>query len=702
MPANSARRSLWSRLPRPAARWSRRFLLGALVGILGGLCAAALEWGLDQGSFLLVHNFVGQAVDVGGANTFVFNWWIIALPTLGGLASGLVVQLLFGLPTGHGTNLLTRAFHRNFGILPLKGPVVKSVAAVGVISCGGSAGPEGPMAALGAAIGSRVAALFHLSTRETRTMLVAGCAAGIGAVFQCPLGGALFAAEILYSEPEFESDAIVPGFFASAIGYSTFILFFDPRIPVRLAHIGDDLSFHHPSELLAYVLLGPLCGLTSIFLCKSMETVEHRVSQWNLPIWLAPALGGLATGLIGCLLPQVMDGQYIFTKNTMDPHFMTHASGLLADWKWPLLFAAVALAKCVATACTVGSGASGGVLGPSVFIGGAVGASLASLLQVFSPHGFAENLRQALIPVGMAGVLAACMRTPLAAIVMVSEMTGSYGLIVPSMLVCISAYVIGRRYGLNPEQLRSAADSPAHAADGLIHILESLRVRDLSETDWKLVVRRSTTLGEIVRTFEPGTRPLFAVLDGEKLAGVISVPDIERLFEDPEPALLAAIIAEDMMTATPTTLSPDNDIYEALDKFRESRHDVLPVVSNDGQWHGMLTRRCVFESLRDQIDAMHKVVLKEHGRLHTIEEEGHIQQLLMAVSPVETDRIQRRMVPVEAIGKSLREADVRRKYNLLVIGIELPDGTLQFPPDLDMPLQADHRLVATVQADTRE
>jgi CBS domain-containing protein len=228
-----------------------------------------------------------------------------------------------------------------------------------------------------------------------------------------------------------------------------------------------------------------------------------------------------------------------------------------------------------------------------------------------------------------------------------------------------------------------------------------LRVKDLSETDWNIVVRRGTTLGEIVRTAEPGTRPLFAVLDGPKLAGVISVPDIERILEDPDPTLLAAVIAEDLMTTTPATFAPDNDIYEALDKFRETRHDILPVVSDDGNWHGMLSRRRVFESLRERIESMQKLVLQEHGGLHTIEEEGHIQQLLMAVSPVETERIQRRMVPVDAIGKSLREADVRRKYNLLVIGIELPDGTLQFPPDLDMPLQADHRLVATVQQDTR-
>jgi CIC family chloride channel protein len=656
---------------------------------------------MDEGSHLLIYNFAGQTVDLGGATAFTFNWWIIALPTLGGLVSGLVVQLLFRLPVGQGTNVLTRAFHRSLGVLPLKGPVVKAVAAVGVISCGGSAGPEGPMAALSAAIGSRIGVLFRLSTRETRMMLVAGCAAGIGAIFQCPLGGALFAAEVLYSEPEFESEAIVPGFFASVFGYSTFILFFDPRIPVRLMQIGTDLSFHHPSDLLAYVLLGPLCGLTSIFLCKSMQTVERQVSLRSLPAWLPPALGGLATGLIACALPQVMDGQYLFTKNAMDPSFTADASGLLGNWKWPLLFASVALAKCVATACTVGSGGSGGVLGPTVFIGGVVGAFLASLLQVLNPHGFAAHLRQSLIPVGMAGVLAASMRTPLAAIVMVSEMTGSYGLIVPLMLVCVSAYVIGRRYGLNPEQVRSPADSPAHAADGLIHILESLRVEDLSETDWNIVVRRNTTLGEIVRTAEPGTRPLFAVLDGPKLVGVISVPDIERILEDPDPTLLAAVIAEDLMTTTPATFAPDNDVYEALDKFRESRHDILPVVSDDGHWHGMLSRRRVFQSLRERIESMQKLVLQEHGGLHAIDEDGHLQQLLMAVSPVETDRIQRRMVPFDVIGKSLREADVRRKYNLLVIGIELPDGKLQFPPDLDMPLQAHHRLVATVQQDTR-
>jgi CIC family chloride channel protein len=680
----------------PAARWGRLLALGTLVGLLGGLAAALLEWGLEAGSSLLVHSIVGPRVDVGGMRVLIFDWRIVLLPALGGLASGLVVQRLFREPPGHGTDLLTRAFHQGLGVLHLKGPAIKSVAAAGVISCGGSAGPEGPIAALGAALGSVTGQTFGLTPRETRVMLIAGCAAGIGAIFQCPLGGALFATSILYSEPEFESDAMVPAFIASVIGYSTFIFFFHAEASSRLLGDVNDLGFSHPAELLPYAVLGPLCGGTAIFLGQALRTSERAFARSPIPLWLRPAFGGLATGIVACLLPQVMDGQYFFTRNALHLPPGTIEAGAADVWRWPLLFAAVALAKCIATALTVGSGASGGVLGPSVFIGGVVGAFLGALLQALGIDSFDEPLRQALIPVGMAGVLSAAMRTPLAAIVMVTEMTGSYGLIVPLMLVCVSAYVVGRRYGLNPEQVRTAADSPAHAADGLIHVLESWRIEGLMDPDWQLVVSRATRLGEMIGMIRPGTRPVFAVVDDERLLGVVSLPDIERVIADADSTLLTAVIAADLMTTHIDSVSPSDDVYEALNRFRASRHDVLPVVSRDRsgkRWRGMLTRRAIFDALREHTDTIHRQVLEEHSGLHAIDAEGRISELAMTVSPAGKEMIERRMVPLDALGRSLRQADFRSTYGVMVLGIELPDGTLQFPPDLDMPLDSAHRLV---------
>ncbi len=682
------------------ARWSRLLILGSVVGVLGGLAAVALEWGIHTGSDLLIHRFVGSRVDVAGAGVLVFDWRLLLLPALGGLMSGVIVQLVFGLSTGHGTDLLTRAFHHGLGVFPLRGPLVKAAAAVGVISCGGSAGPEGPIAALGASLGSTTARYFGLTARETRVLLIAGCAAGVGAIFGCPLGGALFATSIPYREPEFESDAMVPAFFASVIGYSTFIFVYNPDQSSRILGDVQKLGFSHPIELLPYAVLGPLCGVFAILFSKSLHVVERTFRRaTHVPLWFRPALGGLATGMIACLLPQVMDGQYEVTRAAVHGGFDGSDGGFLGVWRLPAFFAAVAVAKCFATSLTVGSGASGGVLGPSVFVGGAVGAMLGAALNAVGVFEFDESLRQALIPVGMGGVLAAGMRTPLAAMVMVTEMTGSYGLIVPSMVVCMSAYLIGRGYGLNREQLRTSADSPAHAADGLIHILESWRVGDLMDRD-TLSVAPGASLGAMVQMVKPATRPVFAVVDNGDLVGVVSLPDIEKVMGESDPTFLAAVIAADIMTSDVVTVAPRDDVYEVLNRFRATRHDVLPVVAREGskRWLGMLSRRAVFDALRERTEEIHRAVLEEHAGLHEIEGEGQISEIAMTVGARRSEMIQRRMVPPDALGKSLREADFRRVYGIIVLGVELAEGELQFPPDLDMPLEAEHRLIVTVQA----
>ncbi|MCZ6815656.1 MAG: chloride channel protein [Planctomycetota bacterium] len=685
--------AILSRLPRPTARWVRLFGLGALVGVVGGLAA----YGLDQGLHFGAKHVVGriQEVDPGGGQVFQFHWAVLLLPALGGLFSGLVC-LAFRLKAGHGTDILCRAFHRNMGELPLRGPFVKAVASVGVISCGGSAGPEGPTAALGAAIGSTFGKLFGLTPRERRTLLVAGCGAGIGAIFRCPMGGALFAAGVLYREPEFESEAIVPSFVASVIGYSTFMSLVGFGTYPLLLPNADALTFATAIDLLPYAVLGPLCGAAAIFFSLCLSTVEKRVLPWSrLPLWIAPAVGGLATGGLACVLPQVMDGQYDFIRNIMSGKLWLGDSSV-NWWFWAGIFGLVALLKSVATAFTVGSGASGGVLGPSLFIGGAVGAFVGAVCQALFPDTFDEQVRQALIPVGMAGVLAAAMRTPMAAIVMVTEMTGSYGLIVPLMLVCVSSYVVGRRWGLNHEQIRNEAESPAHAGDVVVNLLESLRVDQLMQRRWPMHAPPGATLPQLVEKIQPGTRPVFAIVDGDRLVGLVSVPDIHRIIE--QPGMAAAVIASDIMSQRLETVAPDDDVYSALTVFKRGNHDVLPVVSRDrgGCWLGMLTREAVFDRVQRQITETQKLVFREHTGLAAIEQEGQLQQLVMGVTPMRRDMIQRLLVPLQALNRSLRDCDFRRQFGAQVIAIEQPDGTIQCPPDLDVPLQTDQRLLAIV------
>lgn len=684
---------LASILPKPAARWSRLFGLGVLVGVIGGLAEATFEWGVNVGT----SHLIGRVTHLGGAETLHFDWRVLIFPALGGLISGLLVRYLCpGEAKGHGTDLLIRAFHHRFGILHLRGPVVKAAANVAVLSCGGSTGPEGPSAALGAAIGSSIGGLFRLTARERRVLLIAGCAAAVGAIFRCPLGGALFATSILYREEEFESDAIVPAFVASVIGYSVFMsLWGGLGRQEYMLHGADKLAFDSIVELGAYAILGPLCGLASIFFVIILRTVEHSITpRLPGPRAIAPALGGLATGAIACVLPQVMDGRYAFIQNAINGFdFSRHSA-----WSWAGLFAAVMLFKSIATATTVGSGGSGGALGPSVFIGGVVGAFFGEMLAGMSPSFVAAhpNLRPAMIAVGMGGVLAATMRTPLAAIVMVTEMTGSYGLIVPLMLVCMSAYVVGRRWGLNDQQLRSMAQSPAHAGDAIVHMLESWRVSELMEHDWPETIAPNTPLREMIARIQPGTRPVFAVAENGRLRGVVSTSDIRRIMD--EPALAEAVIASDIMTTRLITAPPDLDLYEAMNEFRRSEHNVLPVVRpEDGRWLGMLLRERVFESVRKNIAASQRAMLHEHAGLAAIQQEGEVQELVSALGAGQKDRISRLMVPMDAVGKTIRESDFRRSFGAHVIAVEQPDGTVTCPPDLNAPLSANQRLLAIME-----
>ncbi|MCG3136808.1 MAG: Voltage-gated ClC-type chloride channel ClcB [Phycisphaerae bacterium] len=679
----------WLRFSRPATRWARLFVVAVVVGILSGLAAAVLKGGLDWGS----RHIIGTLVDPGRAGGGSFHWGLLLLPTLGCLASGLIVYRWFREPWGHGTDILVYAFHHRGGVLPLRGPSVKATAVLGVISCGGSAGPEGPMAAWGAAIGSAVGKWFGLTPRERRIMLVAGCGAGIGAIFQCPLGGALFAAGVLYREPDFETDALVPAFFASVCGYSTVLLCLG-QSPHLLQQV-DQLVFSSPWELIPYVLLAPICALACLLLNWCLQWIErHLVGRLRkrLPLWAIPAVGGALTGLIACIFPQVMDGQYHFLQRILDGELFTPLDQPM--WRWALFFGAVAIAKALATACTVGSGASGGVLGPSVFIGGAAGAMVGAFVEALAPNLVDVSVRQALIPVGMAGVLAAAMRTPLAAIVMVTEMTGSFGLITPSMLVCVSAYLLGRRWGLNHEQLRNMSASPAHAGDAIVHLLESWSVGELMQRTWEQTVPPSAGPAELIALAKPGTQPLFAVVEKGRLLGVIHLTDLERVMS--EPGLSNWIIAVDLMQEQYVSVTSEDDAYYAISRMAQVKHSSLPVISSDyqGRFEGMITRHAIQQALQQRLGDLREHLLAEHDALTLVDEADDFQRLVRGIAEAPPYRLLRQTVPMEALGSSLRELDFRRAFGVQVVAIEQADGTIECPPNPDHPLLPTQHLVA--------
>jgi len=266
---------------------------------------------------------------------------------------------------GHGTDAAIDAFHNKEGVIRAHVPFVKLIASAITIGSGGSAGREGPIAQISAGFGSVMGQLLKLNARDRRIALATGIGAGVGAIFKAPLGGALLSTEILYLEG-FEVAALVPSFIASLVGYTIFTAY-TGYTPV-FGWMSQRVAFH-PVTLLYYSLLGVLCGLTGILYARTFYATRDYFRKLKLPKWLKPALGGLLVGTIGMFLPQVLGMGYGWLQLGMLNHPLPLGITLL------LIFA-----KILSTSLSIGSGGSGGVFAPGLFIGGMVGTGLWQLL----------------------------------------------------------------------------------------------------------------------------------------------------------------------------------------------------------------------------------------------------------------------------------------------------------------------------------
>ena len=441
-------------------RTPRLILLSVVLGIVGGLAAQLFEWLLDTAERLLLTSMSGyqyltaeQAHDLSHAPAIPHWLWLIpVVTTLGGLLSGWLVYTFAPEAEGHGTDSAVKAFHQSGGKIRGRIPLVKSVASAITIGSGGSAGREGPTAQIAAGIGSIVATFFRLPADERRYVVLMGMAAGLSAIFQSPLGTAIFAVEILYSSMAFEGEALLFTLIASAVAYAVTGLFegFGTAFLVT-----NDVTFYGAVDLVWFAALGLVCGAVGALLPTVFYRTRDAFQRLPLPPMFRPALGGLILGIIGIFLPQLLGGGYGIIQLALD-----HTAGMTVAF---LLL--LALAKIVALSLTVGSGGSGGVFAPSLYVGALLGASLAGLFQL---TGVDVNAT-ALAVVGMAALFAGAARVPIANLVMVTEMTGGYGLIVPTMVAVAISFVIqsvltrGARYPtLYEAQVESPAESPVH------------------------------------------------------------------------------------------------------------------------------------------------------------------------------------------------------------------------------------------------
>jgi CIC family chloride channel protein len=602
-------------LNRLVCRWStpgagRVAVCSPLVGVIAGLGAVAFLLLLEQMYQHVLGDLLGfHRPPTGEGKPTVITmpgpWWMVFLvPTLGGLISGVLVFSLAPEAEGHGTDALIRAFHRGGGQIRGRVPLIKGIASIITIGTGGSAGQEGPIAQMGAGFGSFLARLLRLSPDERRLLVLSGAAGGVGAIFRAPLGGALFGCEVVYATTAIESAALLPCLASSIVAYSVFALFITPR-PIFIV---PSLAFHGLRELPMFALLALACvGVGWLYVRVFYGLRDRFFKPLPLPRHVKPAIGGLLLGVLALAFPQLMTGGYGWVQwgaIGMPPSLALEGEPIFAPHMGMGMLLTLALLKIVATGLTISSGGSGGVFRPSVFIGGMLGGAVGQILAAAFPHWGIQPAAFALV--GMGGFFAGVAKVPLTSIVMVCEMTGSYSLLVPLMLVVAMHVGLSRRWQLYEEQVPSPVDSPAHHGDFVVDVLEGIRVGEVPVRTEGLVVFADTTpFAEVLRRVAASTETLFPVVDGDgRLSGVFSLRDVR-------PALLGSdwaplVVADDLAHRPVICVTRDDDLHTALRRLTELNTDELPVVDPDdpARLVGLLARRELVAAYTARIAAL--------------------------------------------------------------------------------------------------
>ena len=344
-------------------------ILGALIGVVGGIGAITFYSALELATRFFLGLLGGYTppspAGEGGApiSGFTRPWALPLVVALGGLISGLIVYRFAPEAEGHGTDAAIAAYHHNPRGIRGRIPLVKLVASAITIGSGGSGGREGPTAQISAGFGSFLGRALDLDARDARIAVAVGMAAGIGAIFRAPLGGAVLGAELLYRD-DVESDALVPSFIATIVAYSIFgaVEGFTPIFGVQAS-----FAFSNPAQLTWYALIGLACGLVGLLYIRNFYGFTDWFDAWAPPRWAKPAIAGFLVGCIGLVIPGVLGTGYGFVQAGLD------RETLLAIPFWMVLL--LPFAKILATSLSIGSGGSGGIFGPGMFIGGMLGAA---------------------------------------------------------------------------------------------------------------------------------------------------------------------------------------------------------------------------------------------------------------------------------------------------------------------------------------
>ncbi len=575
-----------------SARW---LLLGALTGVFSGIGALLFFTGVEALKFVLVHKLAGFEIPApAGEEIFASEsgelrpWLVVLFMTITGLVSGFLISRFVpdSIEGGtDGTDSMIDIFHRKEGMVGTLTAMIRTVTSVFTIGAGGSAGREGPITLLGSWIGSFISRKLNLRAKERRILLLAGAAGGLGAIFRAPLGGALTAVEVIYRE-DFEAEAMLPAVVSSVVAYSIFTLVFGSEPIFGIPHF----EFSDIRELPFYGILAVVCAIAGWFYVHTFRFVKYKLfwpvmNRWGITLSLT--LGGFFMGIIGVLFPEVLTGGYGWLELAiLGKMSITMMLGILVG-------------KTLATSITLGSGLSGGMFAPALFVGGMSGGLVGYLSNrvfptiVSQPGGY--------VLVGMAAFFAGVAKAPVGPLIMVCELTQGYGLLAPLMLASALCLVLTRRSHLYENQVDNKFDSPAHLDDATINILESMQVKDYYQPGRVTTMEEGTSFTAMTDIIANANELYFPVRNSQdKITGIVSVQDLRNvLFED---CLCDLLVAKDVARKA-VLLTPEDDLYHALLVFVETDFGQIPVVDPKDNMEilGLLAREDVFKAYAEML-----------------------------------------------------------------------------------------------------
>ena len=599
-------------------------------------------------------------------------WYrILLVPTLGGLAVGLVTFLRSRDAQGHGVPEVIESVALGNGKFRWQTALVKSVSSALTIGSGGSVGREGPIVHIGASLGSILGQLLKVPPNRLPTLAGCGVAGGIAAVFNAPIAGAFFALEVVIGN--FAMTAFGPVMLSSVLA-----------TVVSRAYFGDHPAFVVPAytllstwELPFYLGLGIVCGLGGLAFMFILDHLEKGAEKITLPQTIKPALGGF---LVGCLI-LVAPHVYGTGHGTMD---IILRGGL--DWSYLLLLFPL---KIGATSLTLASGGSGGLFFPALYLGAVLGSLCGVIAGAVFPTITGPSGGYALV--GMAAFLASVVHCPITAFLLLFEITTDYQIILPLMVSCTVSTVVAKLF-----------------REESIYTLQLLR-RGIDIRRREQTLMQGFTVGQVMRpeppTFREGapfsdvmdhflasTLPLSFVVDEERhLLGIISIHDVKATLQDD--SLAPLVVAVDLAQPPDTVTTAQETLARCLEKFSLSDQEYLPVLSVDQKLEGVISRRDVLELYNREI--LRSEYLGVSLRSEALTEMAHQQVHLPHEYVVEVVQ-----VPPPLVGKTLGESQLRSRFNVTAIamrrgGFHGPDEL----PDPDKPLRQEDYLVLVGSAE---